>query len=168
MQSSQREEEQSELQRYLNPNITQSLNQTDLIPENACKPNPEHAEGIHSDQAKVLNFTFMENEASAKMSEEETIWMAEREFKEYQRDIFIDAKEKAGISDFACTPLTQENKSYIKSLEASLSSKYPYIKVEFQADLTLTALDYIVSQGILPKILKYSAHSQHSYVTLRK
>lgn len=41
------------------------------------------------------------NEASAKVSEEETNMT---EFKECQRDIFIDVKEKAGINDFSCVP----------------------------------------------------------------
>ncbi|TNV85574.1 hypothetical protein FGO68_gene14582 [Halteria grandinella] len=167
MQSSQsqtqREEEGelSELQRYLKPNIT--LNQTFPLKEQVSQPNPEEHEMASQ---KGLNFPFMENEeASAKVSEDETNMT---EFREHQRDIFIDVRELAGIKDFPCVPQSIENKSYLKSLEASLTSKYPNISVHFQEDLTLTALDYIVSQGILPQALNYAAQSTLTQTTLRK
>jgi len=68
------------------------------------------------------------NEASAKVSEEETNMT---EFKEFQRDIFVDVKEKTGINEYSFVPLSKENKSYLKSLEAWLSLKYPNISVHF-------------------------------------
>jgi len=56
-------------------------------------------------------------------------------------------------------PNNAENRNYIKYLEESLSAEYD-CEVHFQPELTLTALDYVVTQGLLPSILA-STSSQY-------